>query len=133
MARRVERERPSFAAVKSLSFLVIGLAALYAAIFNPFSLLLFVPLFFWLFINGRRGPALALDIILFILGCSLLNYMFYTFGFVILRIGLLILWYVMMMIAVPMVGLPTMMVVTAVLAAGLSMVVRLPVRAAATN
>jgi len=123
---RWETKQPDFISVKSLAFLAIGLAALYGAIFNPFSLLLTVPLFFWLLIKGRRGPAILLDILFFILGCSLLLYLLYSFGFAVLRIDWLILWYVMMMMAVPMVGFFTMSVITAILAAGLSLVVRAP-------
>jgi hypothetical protein len=126
LAGRWETKQPDFISVKSLAFLAIGLAALYGAIFNPFSLLLTVPLFFWLLIKGRRGPAILLDILFFILGCSLLLYLLYSFGFAVLRIDWLILWYVMMMMAVPMVGFFTMSVITAILAAGLSLVVRAP-------
>jgi hypothetical protein len=125
-AGQMMAERPSFAAIKSLSFIVITIAALYIALFNPFSLLLILPLFFWLLIRGRTGAGRIVDIIFFVLGGALLIYMFYTFGFLILRINLHILWYVLMMIAVPMVRLPTMMVITAILAAGLALLVRPP-------
>ena len=126
LAGRYQNTRPTFLSVKSVAFFIIGLATLYIAIFNPFSLLLTVPLFFWLLISGRRGPTFALDILFFILGCSLLIYLLYTFGFVILRIDWLVLWYIMMMMAIPMVGFATMAVICAIVAAGLSLVVRAP-------
>ncbi len=126
MTRRLQTAQPAFLSVKSLAFLVIGLAALYSAIFSPFSLLLTVTLFFWLLITGRRGVSFALDILFFILGSSLFIYLLYTFGFTVLRIDWLILWYIMMMVAVPMVGFFTMAVICAIVAAGLSLLVRAP-------
>ena len=94
--------------------------------------MLTIPLLFWLLINGRRGLAFALDILLFIMGFSLLLYLFYTFGVVLLRIYWLILWYIMIMMAVPMVGFFTMSIIVALVGAGLSMVVRPPVLVAET-
>jgi hypothetical protein len=126
LCARLQTKRPDFLATKSLSLLVVSLVALYAAIFNPFSLLLTIPLLFWLLIGGRHGAAYLLDILLFILGFSLLLYMFYSFGFVVLRIDWYILWYVMMMIAVPMVGFFTMTAVVAIIAAGSAMIVHPP-------
>ena len=125
-AGRFQTSQPAYLSVKSLAFSIIGLATFYIAIFNAFSLLLTVPLFFWLLIRGRRGPAFAIDILFFVLGCSLLIYLLYTFGFVILRIDWLVLWYIMMMMAVPMVGFVTMAVITAIVAAGLSLIVHAP-------
>jgi len=127
LTARLQTKKPGFRSIKSLSLLIVGLAALYAAIFNPFSLLLAVPLLFWLLIGGRRGLGYALDIIFFILGFSLLLYLFYSFGFTVLRINWYVLWYVMMMMAVPMVGFFTMSVIVAIVGAGLSMVVHPPV------
>ena len=131
LAARLQTARPAYLSVKSLAILVVGLATLYIAIFNPFSLILTVPLFFWLLIGGRRGPAYLLDILFFVLGASLFLYLLYNFGFVILRIDWLILWYIMMMIAVPMVGFFSMAVITAIVAAGFSMIVRPPAPATA--
>ena len=122
----LQTTRPDFQSTKSLALFIIGLATLYIAIVNPFSLLLTIPLLFWLLISGRRGTAFALDILFFILGGTLLYYMMYTFGFVLLGINWYILWYIMMMMAVPMVGFATMTVICAIVAAGLSMIVRPP-------
>ncbi len=126
LAGRFQRGRPDFLSVKSLAILAVALALLYITIFNPFSLLIAVPLVFWLLITGRRGPAFGLDLLFFVLGSALLVYLLYTFGFAILRIDWYILWYVLMMMAVPMVGFFTMAVITAIVAAGLSLVVRPP-------
>jgi hypothetical protein len=125
-AARLSTTQPDYRSIKSLSLLIVGLATLYAAIFNPFSLLLAGPLLFWLLIKGRRGLAYMLDILCFALGLSLLIYFFYVFGFNVLRIDWLILWYVMMMIAVPMVGFFTMAVILAIIGAGFAMVVHPP-------
>ncbi len=126
LARRLQTTMPDFKSIKSLAFFVIGLATLYIAIFNPFSLLLTMPLLFWLLIGGRHGAKYLLDVLFFILGGALLYYLLYTFGFVVLRIDWYILWYVMMMMAVPMVGFATMTVICAIVAAGLSMIVHPP-------
>lgn len=117
---------PSLAQIKSLALLVIGLAGTYILVINPFSLLFFVPLLFWFFIGDRRGAGQALNIGLFALGGLVVYALVYYFGFVILRNNLAILWYLMMMFSIGMIGLPTATAITAILAAGLTMIVTPP-------
>ncbi|HSR47306.1 MAG TPA: M28 family peptidase [Anaerolineales bacterium] len=118
----------SHAAIRSLAFLVIGLAALFVFLTNPFSLVFFLPLFFWLLIRGRRGAAFLLDLLFFLLGGVQLFVLIYFFGFMTLHIGLYILWYLLMMFAIPMVHPAAAVAITGILGAGLSLVVRPPRR-----
>jgi hypothetical protein len=111
---------------KSFAFSVIGLAALYILVVNPFSLLFLIPVFLWSLGAVRRGAGRILDIILFVLGGLVVYGLLYFFGFVILKIDFLILWYLMNMISSGMVSFPTMAAVTAVIASGLLLIVRLP-------
>jgi hypothetical protein len=112
--------------IRSLALLVVGLAGVYVLLVNPFSLLFMVPLLFWLLIGGRRGPGFALDVTLFLLGGLLVYVLFYFFGFVILRNDFAILWFLMMMFSIGMISFPTAVAVTAIIGAGLSLVVRPP-------
>jgi len=64
-----------------------------------------------------------LDIFFFLLGGLVVHTLVYLFGFVILRINLTFLWMFMYMFVTGMIGLPTALVSTAILAAGLSMLV----------
>jgi hypothetical protein len=68
----------------------------------------------------------VLDLVLFALGGLIVYFLIYFFGFVILRNDFAILWYLMMMFSIGMIGWPTAAVILAILAAGLSMVVRPP-------
>jgi hypothetical protein len=116
----------SFIQIKSLAMLIIGLASLYVLLINPFSLLFMLPLLSWFVIAGRRGAGKLTDILLFLLGGLIVYVLFYFFGFVILRNDFAILWYLMMMTSIQMVGFPTLLAATAILAAGISMVVTPP-------
>jgi len=117
---------PDFDAARSLAFLTLGLASLFIAVTNPFSLLFVLPCFSWLLIRGRRGFGFALDLLFFALGGLLVYVLIYFFGFVILRIGLYVLWYLLMMFAIPMISPAGAAAIAAILAAGLSLVVRPP-------
>ena len=64
-----------------------------------------------------------MDILLFALGGLIIYVLFYFFGFVILRIDWAILWHLMMMFSIGMIGFPTATVITAILAAGLMLVI----------
>ena len=55
--------------------------------------------------------------------------LFYFFGFIMEHMGFAVLWYVMMMFSIGEVGPLTALAVTAILAAGLSMVVNVPGKA----
>jgi hypothetical protein len=86
-------------------------------------------LFFWFLIGRRDGAARLLDIVLFALGGLVVYALLYFFGFVILRNNFAILWYLMMMMfSIGMVDFPTAVVITATIAAGLSIVVTPPRR-----
>ena len=132
VARRLARwsggaiETPSPATIRSLAFLAIGLAAVFVIATNPFTLLFTLPLFFWLLIWGRRGPAYFLDLLFLLLGGLLIYVLIYFFGFAILRIGLYVLWYLLMMFAIGMVSPAGAVAVAAILAAGLSLVIPPP-------
>jgi hypothetical protein len=119
--------RPEKAQIKSLALLVVGLACTYILIRNPFSLFLTLPLLFWLLIRGRRGAGRALDILLLLLGGLVIFAAIYFLGFAIWPLKWYVLWYLMMMFSIPfMIGIPTMLLVTGILAAGLSMVTETP-------
>jgi hypothetical protein len=120
---------PQAKIIKSLAAMIIGLAGVYVLVTNPFSLLFFVPLLFWLLIKGRKGAGRLLDLFFFLLGGLMVYALFYFFGFVIMRMDFAVLWYMMMMFSIREVGFLTALVITAILAAGLSMVVTPPVHA----
>lgn len=121
---------PSAAQTKRLALLVVGLAGVYILIVNPFSLLFMIPLINWFFMRRRRGAGRALDIGLFLLGGLIVYVLFYFFGFVILRNNFAILWYLMMMFSIGMISFPSAIAITAIVGAGLSMVVTPPSRTA---
>lgn len=118
---------PTFRQIKSLALTVVGLGCLLIAVKNPFSLLLMLPLFFWLLIGGRAGLGRVLDWLLFLAGGLLIYLLAYVFGFQSLRIDLAVLWYLMLMFAIRMVSFPTAVIIVAILAAGLSLVVKPPI------
>lgn len=120
---------PTTHEVKSLALFAVGLAGLYILVINPFSLLFLMPLLFWFLIGGRDGLGRLLDITLFALGGLVVFALIYFFGFVILRTNLTVLWYLMMMFSIGMIGFPTAAAITAIIAAGLSMIVPRPRRA----
>lgn len=121
---------PEIGSIKSLSFLIIGLFGIFVVVVNPFALLFFVPLFFWLLIGGRQGAGRFLDIVFFLLGGLMLYALIYYFGFVVLRYGIVFLWFFMNAISNQMFGFLTVIGGFAVLAAGLAMVVPPPKAAA---
>jgi hypothetical protein len=104
--------------------LIVGLGAFYIAVINPFTLLLIVPLLLWLLIGGRSGLGRVLDWLLFLAGGLIIYLLVHVFGFQVLRIDLAILWYLMMMFSIQMVSFPTGAIIAAMLAAGLSLVVK---------
>ena len=128
IARRFSRsgQQPPFGIIKSFALFVVGLAAVYILALNPFSLLFSVPLLFWFLIAGRKGLGRILDIVLFLLGGLMLYALIYMFGFLILHYNLAFLWMLLNMISDRMVSFPTMVVIVAIIAAGLSMVVEAP-------
>ena len=120
------RTGPNYTDIKSLALFIVALGGLYLLAINPFSLLFFVPMLFWLLIQGRPGIGRLLDILFFLLGGLVLYALVYTFGFVILRYNLAFLWYMLNMFSTGMIGFVTAMMITAVVAAGLMMIVNPP-------
>ena len=120
--------RPAFGALKSFALLVVGLGGVYVIFLNPFSLLFFLPLLFWFLIGGRQGLGKALDILFFVLGGLVVYGLIYFFGFLTLRSDFAFLWYLMNMFSTRMISFPSAVVITAIIGAGLAMVVNPPAR-----
>jgi hypothetical protein len=114
--------------IKSFALFAIALGGLYVVAINPFSLLFFVPLLFWFLIRGRQGIGRGLDILFFLLGGLVVYALIYIFGFLTLRYNLAFLWYLMNMFSIQMIGFPTATMITAVIGAGLAMIVNPPCR-----
>jgi hypothetical protein len=114
---------PQPSAIKSFALFVVGLAAVYILVTNPFSLLFALPLLFWLLIGVRKGAGRWLDILFLLLGGLVVYFLLYMMGFVVLRSDFAILWYLMIMFSIGMVGFVSVLAITAIIAAGLSMVV----------
>lgn len=117
---------PPYAVVKSAALLIIGLSLIYILVANPFSLLFCLPLLFWFLIRGRGGLGRALDIIFFLLGGLAVYALIYQFGFVVLRYDFAMLWFLMNMFSIRMIGFPTAVVITAIIGAGLMLLVSPP-------
>ena len=121
--------RPSPRLVKGTALLGVALAAACIALTVPFALLFLLPLLAWWTIGPRRGRGRTLDVAAFLAGGLVVYALFYFMGFEILRIDWHVLWYLLMMFAIGTVSFPAALVITGVLAAGLSLVVP-PVRTA---
>jgi hypothetical protein len=94
---------------------------------NPFSLLFMLPLVFWFLIRGRAKFGKALDVLFFLLGGLVIYGLIYQFGFVTLRYDFAFLWYLLNMFSIRMLSFVSAAVITAIIAAGLAMVVKPPV------
>ena len=119
---------PEFGNIKSLAFLVIAIISLLILIIDPFALVFFIPVLFWLLIGGRRGFGRILDIVFFLLGGLMIYALIYFFGFQILRYGIVFLWYFFSAISTGMFSFVDIAAGAAVMAAGLSMIVNPPVK-----
>jgi hypothetical protein len=130
LIRRYFSDNPTdeFNMVKSLACLIVGLGALYFLFINPFSLLFLIPTLSWFLISGRKGVWRLMDIVLFLLGLLIVFALLYFFGFVIQRSNFAVLWYLMMMFSIQEVSFITGSMILAILAAGLSLIVRLPLK-----
>ena len=126
-------EAGSWGGRKSLSLFITGLGALTIAIKNPFSLLLIITLPFWFLISGRGKAWKILDVMLFLLGGTIVYVLFYFFGWQTLHINLYILWYILMMFSIQMIPFSSAVVITAILGAGLMLVVNPPRRKPASE
>ncbi len=132
LGRRLDSPRPdpltspSGVDTKSLSLLVIGLCGLYILVSNPFSLLFMLPVLFWFLIRHRTGAGRGLNLVWFALGGLVVYALLYVFGFLMLRLNWSFLWYLMNMFSTRMISFPAAAVITAILAAGLAMLI--PVR-----
>ncbi|UCF27950.1 MAG: M28 family peptidase [Chloroflexota bacterium] len=117
---------PEFGSIKSLGFLIIGIISLFILIIDPFALIFFIPVLFWLLIRGRSGAGRILDVIFFLLGGLMIYALIYFFGFLILRYEFVFLWYFMSAISTGMFSFIDVAAGAAVMAAGLSMIVNPP-------
>lgn len=117
---------PEFGSIKSLGFLIIGVISLFILIIDPFALIFFIPVLFWLLIRGRSGAGRILDVIFFLLGGLMIYALIYFFGFLILRYEFVFLWYFMSAISTGMFSFIDVAAGAAVMAAGLSMIVNPP-------
>lgn len=126
LVRKYTGAFPEFGEIKSLAFLFIGLVGVYIVIANPFSLLFLVPVLLWFLIRGRKGIGKLLDIFLFLLGGLMVYALIYFFGFLLLRYGFVFLWMFMNIISIRMFSFLAMLAGTAVIAAGLSLIVTPP-------
>jgi len=120
------RPTPSFGAVKSLALLVVALCGLYVLVRNPFSLLFTLPLLFWFLIGGRKGFGKLLDVLFFLLGGLVIYALIFQFGFVTLGLNFAFLWYLLNMFSIHMLSFISAALITAIIAAGLAMVVKPP-------
>lgn len=120
---------PEFGSIKSLGFLIIGVISLFILIIDPFALIFFIPVLFWLLIRGRSGAGRILDVIFFLLGGLMIYALIYFFGFLILRYEFVFLWYFMSAISTGMFSFIDVAAGAAVMAAGLSMIVNPPSKA----
>jgi len=121
-----QRDALQYGSIKSLALLLIGIVGIYILIVNPFSLLFLVPVLFWFLISGRKGAGKLFDLIFFLLGGLVVYAMIYVFGFQILRYGILFLWMFLNMFSTGTVSFGALMAGTAILAAGLTLVVNPP-------
>lgn len=131
LAARLQRTMPAFWERKSLTLLFVGLGGVYLLYRNPFSLLFLLPMLFWFLVKGRQTvPGRILDWVL-VLGGGLIVYaLLFFFGFLILRNDLAIFWYILMMFSIREVGFRSMAMTTAMIAAGIALVVNPPKTAA---
>ncbi len=110
--------------VKNFGKFVVGLAGVYILLINPFSLLFLLPTLFWLLISERHGTRRILDWLAFALGGLMVYALIYFFGFVMQRMGFTILWFLMYMFSSGLIRFSMALAITAVIAAGLSMVIK---------
>ncbi len=82
-------------------------------------------------IKGRKGRGKWWDILLFLLGGLAIYGMIYQFGFGVYDYGLPFVWFMLMAFASGMIGFLTLVVASALIAAGASMMVETPGRPAA--
>ena len=113
---------PSFKQTKSFALLIIGIVGIYILLVNPFSLLFIMPTLFWFLIQGRKGTAKTIDVVLFLLGGLVVYALIYFFGFLILHLKFTFLWMFMSMFSIQMIGFGTALISTGAIAAGLMMI-----------
>lgn len=104
--------------LRALALVIISMGILIVFIKNPFSVILLLPLYFWIFIRHGSTAYRWMNPILFILGGLFIYMLIGYFGFVIMQNNLAILWYLMMMFSCRMIGFKTAVVITMILASG---------------
>jgi hypothetical protein len=116
----------AFSQIKSFALVVVGLGAGYLLMINPMSVILLFPLVLWLFIGGRKGAGRLLDIALMLLGASLVTIFLLYLGFEVLGNSIAIFWYFILLVAIQTISFPSALFISALIAAGLSLVIPLP-------
>ncbi len=104
-----------------VSFLVIGIGSVVIFLKNPFSVILILPLYIWGLIH-HRSSFRWMNIVWFLLGGAMIYALIGYFGFVIMQNDFAILWYLMMMFSCGMIGFPTAVIITGLLASGIILV-----------
>ncbi len=123
-ARGASPDPPTFSSRRRVAMLMIGLAGMYVFAINYFSLLFFLPVALWFLIRSRSGIGWWLDLVLFLAGGLLVYALYYQFGVLVLQYDAAFTWYLLNMFAIRMISVPTALAITAVTAAGLSLLVR---------
>ena len=117
---------PNFLEVKTLALFMVGLCCLYFLLVEPLVIVLMLPTASWIFITGREGWGKVLDVALFFFGGVMFALFVWYAATVSPGSGAAIVWYLLMATAVRSVSTATAFVATVVMAAGLSLVVKLP-------
>jgi hypothetical protein len=117
---------PNFLQVKSLALVMVGFGCLYFLLTSPGAIVLYLPVATWIFITGRQGWGRVLDIALFLFGGAMFLAFVLFMASVSAESGPEVLWYMLMATAVRTVSMPIAIATTIILAAGLSLVVKLP-------
>jgi hypothetical protein len=117
---------PNFLQVKTLALVMVGLGCLYFLLTGPLAIALYLPVASWIFITGRQGWGRVLDIALFFFGGAVFLAFILFAATIPPNDGPEVLWYMLMAMAVRAVSTPTAIATTIILAAGLSLVVKLP-------
>jgi hypothetical protein len=79
-------------------------------------------------ISGRSKAGKALDILFFLLGGLVVYALVFIFGFVVLSYNLTFLWFMMNMFSIRLISFKTAALITAIIAAALTLVVNPPRR-----
>ncbi len=118
-----DRSKISFAQVKSLALLVVGLGTGTVLMVNPMSIILLIPLVAWLFIGGRHGWGKLLDLVLLLLGASLVVMLLIYLDYQVLENSIAVFWTFLLLVSIRTIPFTSAVFITAFVAAGLSLVI----------